>query len=235
MCFLLTSHRCKLPDRHGPTKTGSIVRWNPDKGYGFIKPDRSGDNVFVHISQICVEVKAHICQGMNVSYQTQFDRLKNKNTAENVRLIQAEFADRKEDPSSETKGTYERRYRARRFDQEPKRGQYRLMALSSIRCISKRKFHTYTQHSKNNVPFLFMMHTCAVQGHAPTKKHNHYRSMNYEQTNTSNRSNVDYDKPTSHRDYEQNNMFFQEDYWSFLNLPIIHTFGSFTLFLLRNI
>jgi len=80
-----------------------------------------------------------------------------------------------------------------------------------------------------------MMHMCAVEGHAPTKQHNHYRSMNYEQTNTSNRSNVDYDKPTSHRDYEQNNMFFQEDYWSFLNLPIIHTFGSFTLFLLRNI
>jgi hypothetical protein len=64
-----------------------------------------------------------------------------------------------------------------------------------------------------------MMHTYAVEGHARTKKHHDHRSMNYEQTNTSNRLNVDYDKPTSHRDYAKNNMFFQEDYWSVVNLP----------------
>ena len=117
--FRLTSHRFNLPERHGATKNGSIVRWNPEKGYGFIKPDRSGDNIFVHISQICVGVKALVCQGMKVSYQTKFDRLKNKNTAEDVRILTELFPDRKEDPIAERKGKYERRYRARRFDQEP--------------------------------------------------------------------------------------------------------------------
>lgn len=37
-------------------QTGRIKFWNSDRAYGFIKPDRGGEDVFVHISNVGGEI-----------------------------------------------------------------------------------------------------------------------------------------------------------------------------------
>jgi CspA family cold shock protein len=33
-------------------ETGRLVKWSPDRGYGFIEPDGGGVDVFAHIKQL---------------------------------------------------------------------------------------------------------------------------------------------------------------------------------------
>eukprot|EP00808_Paulinella_micropora_P000291 g33166.t1 len=65
----------------GKRKTGTAARWN-DKGFGFIKPDDGGDNIFCHFSAIedgnCLE------EGAKVEYEVEYDESKGKDRAERV-------------------------------------------------------------------------------------------------------------------------------------------------------
>lgn len=48
-------------------KTGTVVYFNQDKGYGFIQDSRTQDKVFVHINQVSIELK----EGIKVSYEIE--------------------------------------------------------------------------------------------------------------------------------------------------------------------
>lgn len=50
-------------------QTGTVKRFNKIKGYGFIKPDNSDNEVFVHFSEIQTEGYKELKDGQRVSYE----------------------------------------------------------------------------------------------------------------------------------------------------------------------
>lgn len=53
-------------------KKGKLVRWNEDKGFGFIKPDNDNADIFIHISALKSMSRAPIV-GDIIHYETGFD------------------------------------------------------------------------------------------------------------------------------------------------------------------
>ena len=49
--------------------TGTVKWFNADKGYGFIKPDQGGDDVFVHVSAVEASGLGKLEDGQKVSYE----------------------------------------------------------------------------------------------------------------------------------------------------------------------
>jgi len=48
--------------------SGTVKFYNPDKGFGFIKPDQGGDDVFVHVSELQRSGLADVKEGERLSY-----------------------------------------------------------------------------------------------------------------------------------------------------------------------
>jgi CspA family cold shock protein len=48
---------------------GTVQRFNQDRGYGFIKPDDGGEDVFVHYSAIAGSGFRTLEEGEKVSYE----------------------------------------------------------------------------------------------------------------------------------------------------------------------
>merc|ERR1719461_2296103 len=65
----------------GGTLRGTACRWN-ERGFGFIKPDDGGEDLFCHVSAIkdgnCLQ------EGAQVTYEASYDDRKGKYRAENV-------------------------------------------------------------------------------------------------------------------------------------------------------
>jgi CspA family cold shock protein len=55
------------------------------KGYGFIKPDDGGPEVFVHLSAVAKAGYANLAQGYRVSFEVVAGR-NGKTSAENLRV-----------------------------------------------------------------------------------------------------------------------------------------------------
>lgn len=56
------------------SQTGIVKFFNADKGYGFIKPDDGGADIFVHISALQASGLATLDENQKVSYETEPDR-----------------------------------------------------------------------------------------------------------------------------------------------------------------
>ena len=55
-------------------ETGIVKFFNTDKGYGFIKPDNGGADIFVHISAVQSSGLTGLTENQKVSYDTEPDR-----------------------------------------------------------------------------------------------------------------------------------------------------------------
>ena len=61
--------RIPLPTpAQGTQATGTVKWFNPTKGYGFIKPDDGGPDVFVHISAVERAGLTTLAEGAKISY-----------------------------------------------------------------------------------------------------------------------------------------------------------------------
>ena len=65
--------------------TGTVKWFNGQKGYGFIQPDDSGNDVFVHISAVERAGLHRLDEGQKVSYDIVADRRTGKSSADNLR------------------------------------------------------------------------------------------------------------------------------------------------------
>jgi cold shock protein len=64
---------------------GTVKWFNVTKGYGFIKPDAGGSDVFVHISAVERAGYTGLAEGAKVSYELVTTRT-GKTAAENLRI-----------------------------------------------------------------------------------------------------------------------------------------------------
>lgn len=56
------------------TRTGTVKFFNTTKGFGFIKPDDGGQDIFVHISAVEASGLPGIDEGMKLSFEELEDR-----------------------------------------------------------------------------------------------------------------------------------------------------------------
>ena len=64
---------------------GTVKWFNATKGYGFIKPDSGGQDVFVHVSSVEKAGYSALMEGAKISYELVTGR-GGKVSAENLRL-----------------------------------------------------------------------------------------------------------------------------------------------------
>ena len=64
---------------------GTVKWFNATKGYGFIKPDNGGQDVFVHISAVEKTGYSGLAEGAKISYELVTGRA-GKSSAENLRV-----------------------------------------------------------------------------------------------------------------------------------------------------
>ncbi len=55
--------------------TGTVKWFNTEKGFGFIKPDEGGNDVFVHISAVQAAGLQGLKDNQKISYELVTDRL----------------------------------------------------------------------------------------------------------------------------------------------------------------
>lgn len=54
--------------------TGTIKFFNTEKGYGFIRPDDGGRDVFVHVSAVTRSGLGTLIEGQRVSFEIEPDK-----------------------------------------------------------------------------------------------------------------------------------------------------------------
>jgi CspA family cold shock protein len=74
-------------DRASQGAGAGVVKWfNPTKGFGFIKPDDGGEDLFVHVSAVEQSGLRGLEEGQTVAYEVELDRRKGKTSAVNLRV-----------------------------------------------------------------------------------------------------------------------------------------------------
>jgi CspA family cold shock protein len=65
--------------------TGTVKSFNATKGFGFIQPDTSGADVFVHISAVERAGTRDLNEGQKIAYEVVADRRTGKSSADNLK------------------------------------------------------------------------------------------------------------------------------------------------------
>jgi cold shock protein len=55
-------------------QTGTVKFFNADKGYGFIKPDDGGRDIFVHITAVERAGMTSLAEGQKISFDIEPDK-----------------------------------------------------------------------------------------------------------------------------------------------------------------
>jgi cold shock protein len=55
-------------------QTGTVKFFNADKGYGFIKPDDGGRDIFVHITAVERAGLTTLAEGQKISFEVEPDK-----------------------------------------------------------------------------------------------------------------------------------------------------------------
>lgn len=55
-------------------QSGTVKFYNAQKGYGFIKPDDGGNDVFVHVTAVEQSGISNLDEGMRISFETEPDK-----------------------------------------------------------------------------------------------------------------------------------------------------------------
>jgi cold shock protein len=56
------------------SQSGTVKFFNNDKGYGFIKPDDGGPDIFVHISAVQSSGLPGLAENQKITYETEPDK-----------------------------------------------------------------------------------------------------------------------------------------------------------------
>ncbi len=67
--------------------TGKVKWFNATKGYGFIKPDEGGADVFVHISAVERSGLQTLNEDQAISYELHTDTRRNKTSAVELKVL----------------------------------------------------------------------------------------------------------------------------------------------------
>jgi len=67
--------------------TGTVKWFNTEKGYGFIKPDEGGKDVFVHISAVERSGIEAPGEGARIEYELFNDTRRDRTSAVNLKLL----------------------------------------------------------------------------------------------------------------------------------------------------
>ena len=67
--------------------TGTVKWFNSQKGYGFIQPDKGGQDVFVHISAVQRAGMTGLQEGQKLSYELTQDRRTGKSSADRLAAL----------------------------------------------------------------------------------------------------------------------------------------------------
>jgi CspA family cold shock protein len=67
--------------------TGTVKFFNPSKGFGFIKPDSGGPDVFVHMSAVERAGMSGLSEGQKISYELETDQRRGKTSAANLKQV----------------------------------------------------------------------------------------------------------------------------------------------------
>jgi CspA family cold shock protein len=72
-----------------PAQTGSVMTYFEEKGFGFLRPDNGGKDIFFHISRLHQGQSTDLVPGAKVAYELGMDR-NGKIAASSVRVLPAE-------------------------------------------------------------------------------------------------------------------------------------------------
>jgi cold shock protein len=78
-----------LGGKRAMPQQGTIKFFNAERGYGFIKPDGGGRDIFVHITAVAQAGLETLNEGQRVSYEIEPDKKGKGSKAVDVRLAES--------------------------------------------------------------------------------------------------------------------------------------------------